>query len=210
MSGEMTLRQRWLAEGRADVPADAVGAGLWEEIEAEADRCEPVAVVRHNQRLGLLVMRDGSITSPQRCRVHPGGEALNALARSKALADIAAEATGAGRMTPVRYGYKFYSPGDFMHVHRDDGKCDLTFSCGLTPALGPMRWLPRMRHLSTVEVAARLGRTPYPDDGEDFPILAKHLSGFDGRRIPHWRAPLDAESREVLITICFSDLSVKP
>ncbi|GAA2110306.1 hypothetical protein [Streptomyces synnematoformans] len=210
MTGEMTPRQRWLAEGRADVPAAAVEAGLWEEIAAEAERCEKVAVVRHNRRPGLLVMRDGSITSPQRCRVHPGGQALNALARHKALADIAAGATGAMRMTPIRYGYKFYAPGDFMHVHRDDGKCDITFSCGLTPDLGPMRWLPRMRHLPTADVAAQLDGAPYPDGGEDFPILARRLSGFDGRRIPHWRTPLDNPSGEVLITICFSDLSVKP
>jgi hypothetical protein len=158
---------------------------------------------------GLLVMRDGSITSPQRCKVHPGGPALNALARSKALADIAGEATGQARMTPIRYGYKFYQPGDYMHVHRDDGKCDITFSCGLTPNLSPMGWLPRLRYLSTQQVADHLQDTPYPC-GEQFPILHRALSGFDGRRIPHWRTPLDFQSREVLITICFSDLLVKP
>ncbi|WP_431981439.1 hypothetical protein [Streptomyces qinglanensis] len=206
----MTLRQTWLAEGRAAVPADAVEPELWEDIAAEAEQCERVAVVRHNQRPGLLVMRDGSITSPQRCTVHPGGPALGALARNKVLADIAAEATGQVRMTPIRYGYKFYDVGDYMHVHRDDGKCDITFSCGLTEALGPMSWLPRMRSLTTAQVADQLAQTPYPPDGEEFPILARQMTGFDGRRIPHWRTPLDAQSREVLITICFSDLSVKP
>ncbi|MFF1372730.1 hypothetical protein [Streptomyces virginiae] len=66
------LRRTWLAEGRAQVPADVVAASLWEEIAAEAERCEPLAAVRHNQRPGLLAMRDGSITSPQKCKVHPG------------------------------------------------------------------------------------------------------------------------------------------
>ncbi|NGO40660.1 hypothetical protein [Streptomyces ureilyticus] len=206
----MTLRQTWLAEGRAEVPADAIEPGLWEEIAEEAAHCATVAVVRHNRRPGLLVMRDGSITSPQRCRVHPGGKALNALARSKVLADIAGEATGQARMTPIRYGYKFYAPGDYMHVHRDDGKCDITFSCGLTPNLAPMGWLPRLRYLSTQQVADELQEEPYPQGGEEFSILHRVLSGFDGRRIPHWRTPLDTQSGEVLITICFSDLSVKP
>ncbi|WTW95366.1 hypothetical protein OG216_19180 [Streptomycetaceae bacterium NBC_01309] len=204
----MTLRQTWLAEGRATVPADAVDPGLWEEVAEEAERCEEISVVRHNSRPGLLMMRDGSITSPQRCRVHPGGPALNELARSKALTDIAREATGQVRMTPIRFGFKYYAPGDYMHVHRDDGKCDITFSCGLTPNLAPMRWLPRLRYLSTNDVCRRLADTPYPSGGEEFPILSRHLSGFDGRRIPHWRPPLDNQSREVLITICYSDLSV--
>lgn len=202
-----TLRQTWLAEGRVAVPEDAVAPELWEEVAREADLCERVAVERHNQRPGLLVMRDGSITSPQRCTVHPGRGALNALAQSKVLADIAAEATGAARMTPIRYGYKYYSPGDYMHVHLDDGKCDITFSTGLTSNLGPMGWLPDLRHLTPQQVAEQFTDTAFPD-GDSFTILHRHLSGFDGRRIPHWRTPLDTWSREVLITICFSDLSV--
>ncbi|MFF6852756.1 hypothetical protein [Streptomyces antimycoticus] len=203
-----TLRQTWLAEGRAAVPSDAVDAGLWDELAAEAERLEPYAVVRHNQRPGLLPMRDGSITSPQRCKVHPGGAALRTLAQSKALAQVAAEATGTARMTAIRFGFKFYSPGDYMHVHRDDGKCEITFSAGLTPGLGAMGWLPRLRWLTTEEVAARLANTPYPDGGELFPVQYKALTGFEGSRIPHWRAPLDSVSREVLVTICFTDLSV--
>jgi len=203
-----TLRQAWLAEGRAEVPADAFEAGLWDELAAEAERVEPFAVVRHNQRPGLLAMRDGSITSPQRCKVHPGGSALLALARSKVLADVAGEATGSAHMTPIRFGLKYYQPGDFMHVHRDDGKCGITFSAGVTPGLAPMGWLPRLRWLTTDDVAARLADTPYPDGGEPFEIHHRALTGFDGARIPHWRAPLDSPSREVLVTICFTDLSV--
>lgn len=203
------IRQTWLAEGRAEVPADAIDPGLWDEIAAEAERCEPHAVVRHNRRPGLLVMRDGSITSPQRCTVHPGGRALTALAMSKALAEVAGEATGRTRLTPIRYGLKFYRPGDYMHVHRDDGKCGITFSCGLTPGLGAMGWLPNLRWQSTRQVADRLADTPYPDGGEEFPIRHRALTGFDGSRIPHWRTPLDSGSREVLITICFTDLSVQ-
>ncbi|MFI5804497.1 hypothetical protein [Streptomyces sp. NPDC051561] len=207
MSGT-ALRQTWLAEGRAAVPPDLVDAALWEEIAEEAERCEPHAAVRHNERPGLLVMRDGSITSPQRCTVHPGGPALRALAMHKGLSDVAGEATGRSQMTAIRLGYKFYQPGDFMHVHRDDGKCEITFSCGLTPNLGAMGWAPRLRWLTTQEVADRFADSPYPTEGEEFPILHRALTGFDGGRIPHWRTPLDSSSREVLITICLTDLSM--
>ncbi|WP_137992697.1 hypothetical protein [Streptomyces vilmorinianum] len=202
------LRQTWLAEGRADVPPDAIASSLWEEIAQESEQCEPHSVVRHNQRPGLLPMRDGSITSPQRCRVHPGGPALSSLAMSKELAEVAGEATGRAKMTPIRFGFKFYAPGDYMHVHRDDGKCEITFSCGLTPGLGAMGWLPNLRWLTTEQVAERLTDTPYPGGGEEFPIHHRVLTGFDGSRIPHWRTPLDSQSREVLITICFTDLTV--
>ncbi|WP_328868688.1 hypothetical protein OHT76_00405 [Streptomyces sp. NBC_00287] len=206
-SGTLTLRQTWLAQGRANVPADVIEAGLWDELAEEAERLEPLAVVRHNQRPGLLAMRDGSITSPQRCTVHPGSGALLALAQSKALAEVAAEATGAQSMTAIRFGFKYYQPSDYMHVHRDDGKCSITFSAALTPGLGAMGWLPRLRWLTTEEVVERLGDTPYPD-GEAFPVQYRALTGFDGARIPHWRAPLDSHSREVLVTVCFTDLSM--
>jgi len=202
------LRQQWLAQGRVDVPPDVVDSALWEEVAEEAARYEQVAVVRHNRRPGLLAMRDGSITSPQRCRVHPGGPAVNALARSKSLADIAAQATGHRTMTAIRMGLKYYAPGDYMHVHRDDGKCEITFSCGLTPNLGPMGWLPNLRWLTTDQAVGRLAGTPFPEDGEPFPIGYRSLAGFDGSRTPHWRTPLASQTREVLLTICFTDLTV--
>lgn len=202
-----TLRRTWLAEGRAEVPADAIEPGLWDELAEEAERLESLAAPRHNQRPGLLAMRDGSITSPQRCTVHPGAAALRALAQSKTLADVAAEATGARTMTAIRFGFKYYQPDDYMHVHRDDGKCEITFSAALTPGLGAMGWLPRLRWLTTEEVVERLADTPYPD-GEEFPVQYRALTAFDGSRIPHWRAPLDSTTREVLVTVCFTDLSV--
>ncbi|MGW3200069.1 hypothetical protein ACWDBD_36995 [Streptomyces sp. NPDC001118] len=203
----MTARQEWLAFGRVEVPAEAIEPGLWEALEKEAEALWPYRMVRHNQRPGLLAMRDGSITSPQRCTVHVGGEALRAIATAPDLAAAACEATGHAAMTPIRYGLKWYEPGDYMHVHRDDGKCQVTFSAGLTPGLAPMGWLPHLRWLTTQQVTERLTGTPYPD-GEDFPIRHRRFTGFDGSRIPHWRAPLDSTSREVLVTVCFADLTV--
>jgi hypothetical protein len=197
------LRATWLAEGYAPVPEDVVPAGLWDELEAEAEKVEPEAVLRHNPRPGLLVLRDGSITSPQRCRVHPGGPALSTLARLPALVDVACQATGAAKMTAIRYGYKWYTPDSHMQVHRDEGKCEITFSAGLMGDLGVMGWLPRLRWLSSREVADRLAHTPYPDGGECLPIRHQALTGFDGVRIPHWRPPYE-HPLGVMITICFT------
>ncbi|MFF1690790.1 hypothetical protein [Streptomyces sp. NPDC058254] len=203
------LRQQWLAKGWVDVPPEVIGPDLWEDVAQEAMTCEPHAVVRHNRRPGLLAMRDGSITSPQRCKVHPGAKAVRALAQSKGLADVAAEATGARKMTAIRMGLKYYAPGDYMYVHRDDGKCEITFSCGLTEGLGPMGWLPDLRWLTTDQTVGRLAGTPYSTWGEEFEIRHRALRGFDGSRVPHWRTPLDTQSaREVLLTICFTDLTV--
>jgi hypothetical protein len=199
------LRQIWLAEGYVPIPAEAISTDLWDDLAEEAAGCEPHAHLRHNPRPGLLVRRDGSITSPQRCRVHPGGEALRALAHSPALADVAREAARYDRMVPIRYGYKYYSRGDHMQVHRDDGRCAITFSGGLTPNLGVMGWLPRLRWLTSAQVAQRLNGTPYPDAGEALPIGWRSLTGFDGVRIPHWRAPFEDDAG-ALITICLSDL----
>ncbi|MCI0688546.1 MAG: hypothetical protein L0Y54_15110 [Sporichthyaceae bacterium] len=198
-------RSLWLARGQVAVPDEVVPAVLWDELADEADKCEPQAVPRHNPRPGLLVYRDGSITSPQRCRVHHGGPALGRLARLAGLAEVAGEATGRPRMTPIRYGYKFYTRGDFMHAHRDDGKRTITFSCGLTGDLGAMGWLPRLRWLTSDQVAAQLAHTPYPQGGQQLPIRHRALTGFDGGRIPHWRSPYEHDTG-VLITICFTDL----
>jgi hypothetical protein len=92
-----------------------------------------------------------------------------------------------------------------MAAHLDDGRCTITFSCALTPGMEPMGWLPRLRYLSTDEVAQRLTGEPYPEDGRVFPIKYRELTGFDGIRIPHWRPPYQGESA-VMITMCFTDL----
>ncbi|MER6442209.1 hypothetical protein ABT275_38640 [Streptomyces sp. NPDC001185] len=72
---------------------------------------------------------------------------------------------GRTRITPIRFGLKWHEPGDYIHVHRNDGKYSVTFSCGLTPGLGSMGWLPRLPWLTTQQVAGRLDETPYPDNG---------------------------------------------
>ncbi|MCP2342054.1 hypothetical protein [Actinomadura rupiterrae] len=198
------LRAQWLSDGRVDVPAAAIPTNLWEDLEEEAAKLEPGKIARDRSVPGLQVLRDGSITSPQRCHVHPGGDALISLVRHPALAETAREATGSDAMVPLRWGYKWYTHGDHMQVHRDEGKCTITFSAGLIGDLGTMGWLPRLRWLTSVQIAARFpGQDVFPDDDGTFPIERRILSGFDGVRVPHWRPPYEHDLG-VLVTCCFA------
>jgi hypothetical protein len=198
------LRALWLADGRVDVPADAIPAALWDELAEEAAKLEHDKIARSRTVPGLKVLRDGSITSPQRCHVHPGGKALIELVRHPVLAQTAREATGSAAMVPIRWGYKWYTHGDHMQVHRDEGKCTITFSAGLVGDLGTMGWLPQLRWLSSAQIAARFtGKDAFPDDDGSFPVQHRVLSGFDGVRVPHWRPPYD-HNLGVLVTCCFA------
>lgn len=198
------LRAQWLSQGRVDVPADAIPSDLWDGLAEEAAKLEPDKILRHRTVPGLQPLRDGSITSPQRCNVHPGGDALIELVRHQALLETAREATGSAAMVPIRWGYKWYTHGDHMQVHRDEGKCTITFSAGLVGDLGTMGWLPRLRWLTSAQIAARFpGGDVFPHDDGAFPVQHRVLSGFDGVRIPHWRPPYE-QDRGVLVTCCFA------
>jgi hypothetical protein len=199
------MRAHWLAYGSVAVPVDVIPRELWDELTTEAKQFEPDALERDNSRQALVVHRNGSLMAPQRCRTHGGGTALRRLAHLPGLARIAAEATGHRRVTPIRWGYKFYVAGDFMQAHLDDGRCTITFSCALTRDMEPMGWLPRLRHLTPDEVAQRLVGQPYPEDGREFPLKYRELTGFDGIQIPHWRPPYQGD-HAIMITMCFTDL----
>lgn len=198
------LRALWLSQGYVGVPSDAIPEHLWDDLAQEAAKLEPEKILRHRAIPGLHPLRDGSITSPQRCNVHPGGDALTELVRHPALLEVACEATVSRDMAPIRWGYKWYTHGDFMQVHRDEGKCTITFSAGLVGDLGTMGWLPRLRWLTSAQVAERFpGGVDFPHDDGSFSVLHRVLSGFDGVRVPHWRAPFEHDFG-VLVTCCFA------
>ncbi|MDG5807915.1 hypothetical protein P9869_35765 [Streptomyces ossamyceticus] len=200
------LNDQWRTTGAVLLPADLVTAGEWEEIAAEAQACAKDAFDRVNDREGLHPRRDGSITSPQRCRAHPGGPALKALATSARVLDLAREATGEASVVPVRWGLKVYGPGDFMALHRDDVRCSVTFSTGLIGDLGVMGWVPSLRaadSTTVIEYAARHGL--FPDEEAPLPIPHRQLQGFDGWGIPHHRPPFEHDFG-VLGTFCYCAL----
>ncbi|GAA4603847.1 hypothetical protein GCM10023195_12900 [Actinoallomurus liliacearum] len=197
------LRAQWLGDGHVQVPADTIPAGLWDDLAAEATKLEHDAIPRERTVPGLQTLRDGSITSPQRCHVHPGGEALKTLVRHPALMEVACEATGSTRMVAIRWGYKWYRPGDHMQVHRDEGKCTITYSAGLVGDLGTMGWLPNLRWLPSREIADRFSGEEFPHDDGTFPVLHRVMTGFDGVRVPHWRPPYE-QDLGVMVTCCFA------
>jgi len=200
------LNDQWRSNGAVLLPEDLVAAAEWEEIAAEAQACAPDAFDRVNEREGLQPQRNGSITSPQRCRAHPGGPALKALATSARVLDLAREATGEASLVPVRWGLKLYEPGDFMALHRDDVRCTITLSTGLIGDLGVMGWVPSLRaadSTTVVEYAEQHGL--HPDEEEPLPIPYRQLQGFDGWAIPHHRPPFEHDFG-VLATLCYCAL----
>ncbi|MET7422128.1 hypothetical protein [Dactylosporangium sp. NPDC005555] len=195
--------EQWRRTGAAPLSGVIDDAG-WDALVREAVSCEPAAADRINDCPGLMAYRDGSITSPQRCRAHRGGSALRALAIGPALLEAARAVTGQCTLVPARYGFKYYRPGDFMAVHRDSVKCaGITVSFALTENLGPMGWLPQLRDASNDAVLAHIGAEPFPSDGEEFPLTDGMFHGFDGYNIPHWRPPHAGDGVAILGTVCF-------
>jgi hypothetical protein len=199
------LHDSWKSHGYVDLP-DFVDDEYWEAIEHEAHQFEPDAFPRVNERADPQDRRDGSIVAAQRCRAHLAGPALRALSTSREFRVLVATATGLNGLVPARFGYKYYAPGDFMAVHRDDVKCTITVSFGVTPNLDYMGWMPALRGSSNGEVialAVHEGR--FPRSGERFDIRHRQMRGFDGYNIPHWRPPFE-DSLGILGFVCFFDL----
>jgi hypothetical protein len=195
-------RKNWITDGAFRIP-DVISTAQWEEITREAWDAEPSAFPRVNEHLGLVLHRDGTITSPQRCRAHEAGRALRDLALSPVLISVVSEALGAEALLPARFGFKYYTAGDFMAVHRDDVKCSVTISFGITENMREMGWLPKMRQLSSQEVADELnGQGMFPGQGEQVTIGYRSLLAFDGYNIPHWRPPFE-DTIGILGTICY-------
>lgn len=196
------LNSQWKQAGTVLFPEGLVPGEQWEEIAAEALALRDQAFPRVNTHPGMVAHRDGSITAPQRCRAHPGGPALAALARGPDVLELAREATGQPGLIPVRHGLKLYTHGDFMALHRDEVKCTLTISFGLIGDLGRMGWLPELRAADTATVLAYAEQHgPFPDTAH-LPIPYRQLQGFDGWGIPHHRPPFEHDFG-VLGTFCY-------
>jgi hypothetical protein len=199
------LHDSWKSHGYVDLP-NLVDDDCWEAIEREAHQFEPDAFPRVNARVDLEDRRDGSIVAPQKCRAHLAGPALRALATSHEFRALVTTATGLNGLVPARLGYKYYMPGDFMAVHRDDVKCTITVSFGVTKNLDHMGWMPALRGASNEDVIARaVHEGHFPSSGERFDIRHRKMRGFDGYNIPHWRPPFEY-SLGILGFVCFFDL----
>jgi len=200
------LYESWRELGYVDLP-DFLDNQRWQTIEHEARQFEIDAFPRVNNQVGLEDRRDGSLVAPQRCRAHLGGPALRALALSKEFNDLLATMTGLDCLVPARLGYKYYVPGDYMAVHRDDVKSTVTVSFGITPNLDYMGWIPALRGADNRDVIAWATQEGYcPSSGEHFEIHHRKMRGFDGYNIPHWRPPFE-DDLGILGFVSFCDLT---
>ncbi|NNH68750.1 hypothetical protein HLB23_02455 [Nocardia uniformis] len=200
------VHQTWIDSGFIELP-DFLDSQTWDSIEAEAHSLEPDAFDRLNENEQFDDRRDGSLVSPQRCRAHLAGPALREIAISREFNRLVSAATGLRGLVPARLGYKYYTHGDFMAVHRDDVKCAVTVSFGVTSNLDYMGWMPSLRGESNATVIEHARREGYfPASGQRFDILHRKMRGFDGYNIPHWRPPFDRQLG-ILGFVCFVDLN---
>ncbi|MFH8701978.1 hypothetical protein [Streptomyces chartreusis] len=189
-----------------EVPDEMVDGSIWDELTDEARGFIPSVKRFADDRPGHRFYRDGTMQSPQRCGAHSGGPALKALATGRLLREIAAESTGSTTLVPVRFGYKYYSSGDFLGIHRDNIRCTITFTFGLTDNLGEMGWLRGCRDMNNDELREHLKSSGlFPETSEAMPVNEREMRGFDGHNIPHWRVPFEGELG-ILGTVCFFDL----
>ncbi|MGQ4616395.1 hypothetical protein [Nocardia sp. R7R-8] len=182
-----------------------IDESTWEALESEAN-----ALVPHAHEDGLpsvQTFRDGSFCSPAHFSSHKGGPAFQSVLRSREVLTAIREATELPRLVPVRCGYNFYRPGDFLGPHRDSIKATVTVLIGLTDNLDQMGWAPEHRHSSNDEVVAMISDDnlfdSLPEKG--MPIARRSAQAFDGYNIPHWRTPFNSDLG-ILGTFCYFDL----
>lgn len=198
-----TAPEAWAAKGLVRI-TEFDDSPVWDAMLVEARAYEPFATVRRFD--GLASYRDGSLASSQRCRAHVGGEVIRRFATSRALVEAVRAATSMKGLVPARFGYKYYAAGDYMGIHRDAVRCDVTFTFGVTPNLGSMKWAPQLRGASNEEILRLAEREGlFPSVGEPVAVPSGTLQGFDGYNIPHWREPFEHDFG-ILGTICFFDL----
>jgi hypothetical protein len=165
----------------------------WDGLLAEANEAESSASSAGIDR--IAARRDGSFVTYSRFRSQPGGPIMKAVLRSREVLGALREATGLPRLIPVRCGYNYYRPGDFLGLHRDEVKATVTVLLGLTDNLGHTTWAPTLRK-ATSEDLLELVRSEgtMPDRvGVELPVRHRGLQAFDGYNTPHWRQPFGGE-----------------
>jgi hypothetical protein len=198
------VTRTWRREGL--LLENALTGGTWDRLIAESKTLRGKA--SQSGFTNTASHRDGSFCTPSRYLSVQGGPVLTAVSRNEQLVAQVREATGLARLIPVRCGYNYYRPGDFMGLHRDSVKATLTVTFALSEGLPSMGWAPGLADAGSDELAALVERAgPYPDGFGEREVPFCQLSAFDGYNIPHWRPPVTGpEQAGVLGTFCFFDL----
>lgn len=203
-SAPADVASTWRREGL--VLEDALTDRTWDRLIAEAKTRRGEA--SESGFTNTATHRDGSFCTPSQYLSVPGGDMLTAVSRNEQLLALVREATGLPRLIPVRSGYNYYRPGDYMGLHRDSVKATLTITFALTEGLPPMGWAPDLADATGDDLAALVeqeGR--FPDGFAEREVPFCQLTAFDGYNIPHWRPPVaSAEHAGVLGTFCYFNL----
>ncbi|HBH5716052.1 hypothetical protein [Dermabacter hominis] len=158
-------------------------------LRAEARDLESDAVPRGVST--IEIRRDGSFASPSQFRVHSAGPTLQALHRNKDLLATVRTITGLDRLIPVRATYNYYSPGDYMGVHRDEIRATVTLTFPLTDGMPPTHYKAEGREWDDDSLMAYVEENgSLPEDGDEMTLEPDTINMFDGYNIPHWRAPV--------------------
>jgi len=194
----------WRREGL--LLENALTDGTWERLIAESKRQRGEATP--SGFTNTASHRDGSFCTPSRYLSVQGGPVLTAVSRNETLMALVRETTGLPRLIPVRCGFNYYRPEDFMGLHRDSVKATVTVTFALTEGLPPMGWAPALAEAGSAELAELVEHAgAYPDGFEEREVPFCQLSAFDGYNIPHWRPPVTGpQEAGVLGTFCYFDL----
>ncbi|MFE2684451.1 hypothetical protein [Streptomyces mirabilis] len=185
---------------------DALTGGTWDRLIAEAKALRGEA--SESGFTNTAAHRDGSFCTPSRYLSVKGGPMLTAVSRDTELLALVREATALPRLIPVRCGYNYYRPGDYMGLHRDSVKATITVTFALSEGLPPMGWAPDLADTGGDDLAALVQREGcFPDGFAEREVPFCQLSAFDGYNIPHWRPLVTGpEQAGVLGTFCFFNL----
>ncbi|MGW1675203.1 hypothetical protein [Streptomyces sp. NPDC002324] len=196
--------QTWQREGL--LFEDALTAGTWDRLIAESKQRRQEA--SESGFTNTASHRDGSFCTPSQYLSVPGGPVLTAVSRNPQLLAVIREATALPRLIPVRCGYNYYRPGDYMGLHRDSVKATLTVTFALTEGLPPMGWAPELADATGDDLAALVQReSRFPDGFTEREVPFCRLSAFDGYNIPHWRPLVTGPGQAgVLGTFCYFNL----
>jgi hypothetical protein len=168
------------------------------QLESEAEDCH--AQAREIRQSATVVYRDGSFTSGCRFLAYENPPGLRQVLCSAQLLDTVQAVTELKHGIPVNCAYRFYRPGDYVSLHRDNCKATVTVLIGLSQACARFALSPGMRDPGSSVLAELPGAKPHEHPGMDvtFTVRAAELWALDGHDIPY-SVRLPAGSTPVVI-----------
>jgi hypothetical protein len=145
---------------------------------------------------------DRSISSPRRLSTVAAGPLLLAIHRDARLLELL-EHIAARRLCPSRSSYIYYTPGDYIGLHKDAAACQVTLITSITGALDPLVVHPSLIDVPPEELV-EISRThsAMPPGGTRVAVpKAGIFLMLRGSTIPHHRpAALDPRT---IAALCY-------